>query len=98
MRFGDISICISRLKESGSVGLNNNGIYIDGKLFNGDIKIKKENKEIIFIINLKEDPYNFEIFIDGKCFGKFLFYLDTIYGLAAIYEGSIKISTLRSLD
>ena len=95
--FGDYGECSERLKESGSIGLTDKGLYIDGKQFN-DIKIKKENKEIIFIINLKEDPYNFEIFIDGKCFGKFLFYLDTIYGLAAIYEGSIKISTLRSLD
>ena len=96
--FGDYGKCIKRLKESGAVGLTNEGLYIDEKLVNNNIKIKKENKEIIFIINLKEDPYNFEIFIDGKSFGKYQFYLENIYGLAAIYEGSIKISTLRSLD
>ena len=96
--FGDYGKCIKRLKESGAVGLTNEGLYIDEKLVNNNIKIKKENKEIIFIINLKEDPYNFEIFIDGKSFGKYQFYLETIYGLAAMCEGSIKISTLRSLD
>ena len=97
MGFGDYGECSERLKESGSIGLTDKGLYIDGKQFN-DIKIKKENKEIIFIINLKEDPYNFEIFIDGKSFGKYQFYLETIYGLAAMCEGSIKINTLRSLD
>ena len=98
MGFGDFGICDNRFKEKGSAGLTFKGFYIDGILVNNNIKIKKENKEIIFIINLKEDPYNFEIFIDGKSFGKYQFYLETIYGLAAMCEGSIKINTLRSLD
>ena len=95
--FGDFGTLDYRLKEKGCVGLTNEGLYINGIMVS-NIIIKKKNKEIIFIINLKDKLYNFEVFIDGKNFGKFEFFLDTIYGLAAINEGSIKISTLRSVN
>ena len=95
--FGDFGTLDYRLKEKGCVGLTNEGLYINGIMVS-NIMIKKKNKEIIFIINLKDKLYNFEVFIDGKNFGKFEFFLDTIYGLAAINEGSIKISTLRRVN
>ena len=94
---GDFGNCNSRLKEKGSIGLTKEGLYIEGNKVS-EIKIIKDNKEIIFIINLKDNPNNFEVFIDGKNCGKFNCNLKTIYGLAAIYEGSITINILRSLN
>ena len=63
-----------------------------------NIELKKSNKEITFIINLKEKEKNFELFIDGKSYGKFIFNLDIIYGIAAFQDGSVKINTYRSLN
>ena len=95
--FGDFGKCSSRLKEKGSVGLTNEGLFIDG-IMESNIELKKSNKEITFIINLKEKEKNFELFIDGKSYGKFIFNLDIIYGIAAFQDGSIKINTYRSLN
>ena len=94
--FGDFGICDSRLKESGSVGLTNEGLYIDGMRRNPNIKIEKTTKEIIFIINLKDENNKFEIIIDGKSFGEYNFNLKEIYALAAINNGSIEIKTYKS--
>jgi len=52
--FGDFGNCNSRLKEKGSIGLTKEGLYIEGNKVS-EIKIIKDNKEIIFIINLKDN-------------------------------------------
>ena len=92
--FGDSCKTGFRLKAKDTIGLTNEGLFVQGKHFK-DIKLKPENKEIIFIINLKEEQRNFELFIDGSSKGKFNFKLDIIFGLAAICYGSIKIQTFR---
>ena len=51
---------------------------------------------ILFIINLKQSQNNFELFIDGKSFGKYNFNLEIIYGIAAFEHGSVIINTLGS--
>jgi capsule polysaccharide export protein KpsE/RkpR len=82
------------LKEKGSVGFTNEGLYINGKKIK-DITLKKKNKIVTFIINLKENKY-FELFADEIFLGKFEFDLDNIFGLAAIDEGnSIAIKTFQ---
>ena len=58
--FGDFGQNKRRLKEKGSIGFTNEGLFVDGKKIK-DIKIKKDNKIITFIINLKENKY-FELF------------------------------------
>ena len=93
--FGDFGQNKSRLKEKGSVGFTNQGLFVDGKKIK-DIKIKKDNKIITFIINLKENKY-FELFADGIFLGKFEFDLENIFGLAAMDKGnSITIKTFQS--
>ena len=87
----------SRLKDKNSVGLTNEGLFIQGEK-RSDIKLNKDNKEIIFIINLKEINKNFELFIDGKPYGKFNFNLDIMYGIAAFEVGSVKINTYRNIN
>lgn len=93
--FGDFGKCVSRLVEEDSVGLTNGGLYIDGEKIS-DIKLNINNKEVIFIINLKEKQKYFELFIDGKSYGKFNFKFDVIYGLAAFCYGSVEINTFRN--
>ena len=95
--FGDFGLFNKRLKEKGSVGLTNEGLFIDGEK-KSDIKLNTNNKEIIFIINLKEKEKYFKLIIDGNSCGKFNFNLDIIYGIAAIGTGSVKIKTYRSVD
>lgn len=95
--FGELGINNKQLKEKGSIGLTNEGLYIEGEKIS-DIKIEKENKEIIFIINLKENQNFFEVFKDGESFGKYNFNLDNIYGLASMHNGSVEIKTLRNID
>ena len=95
--FGELGINNKQLKEKGSIGLTENGLYREGEKIS-DIKIAKENKEIIFIINLKENPNFFEVFKDGESFGKYNFNLDNIYGLASMHNGSVEIKTLRNID
>jgi len=93
--FGDFKRNNSRLKEKGSIGFTNEGLYIDGVKIS-DIKIEKKNKIIKFIINLKKTKY-FELFADGIFLGKFEFYLENIFGVAAIDKGnSVTIKTLQS--
>ena len=94
--FGDFGACSNRLKEKGSIGLTDKGLYVEGKEVSSDIKLTKDNKEIMFVINLKEKKY-FELYIDGKSFGKYDFNLEVNYGLAAINNGSISIKTLKNL-
>ena len=94
--FGDFGNCYNRLKEKGSVGLTNEGLFIEGEK-RSNIKLNADNKEIIFIINLKGKEKKFELFIDGKSCGVFNFNLDKIYGIAAFYEGSVKINTFKTL-
>ena len=95
--FGDFGENKYRLKEEGSIGLTNEGLFINGKKIE-NIKLGKNNSEIIFIINLKERKNFFELSIDGNSYGKYYFYLNKkIYGLAAINEGSITIKTYKSL-
>jgi len=92
--FGDFGDNISRLKEKGSVGFTNEGLYIDGKKIK-DIILKENNKIITFIINLKENKY-FELYADEIFLGKFKFDLDNIFGLAAIDKGnSVAIKTFQ---
>jgi low affinity Fe/Cu permease len=43
--FGDFGFNINRLKEKGSIGFTNEGLYIDGVKIN-DIKIEKKNKTL----------------------------------------------------
>ena len=93
--FGNYCKSYYRLKDKYSVGLTNEGLFVKGYNYE-NIKLETNNKEILFIINLKQFPNNFELFIDGKSFGKFNFNLDTIYGIAAFCHGSITIHTLRS--
>ena len=87
----------SRLQDKISVGLTNEGLFIQGEK-RSDIKLKTNNKEIIFVLNLKEIDKNFELFIDGKSYGKFNFNLDIIYGIAAFEFGSVKINTYRNIN
>ena len=83
------------MKEKGSVGFTNEGLFIDGKKIK-DIKIEKKNILIIFIINLKKTKY-FELFADGIFLGKFEFVLENFFGIAAMDKGnSITIKTLQS--
>ena len=92
--FGDFGDNISRLKEKGSVGFTNEGLYIDGKKIK-DIILKENNKIITFIINLKENKY-FELYADEIFLGKFEFDLNNIFGLAAIDKGnSVAIKTFQ---
>jgi len=92
--FGDFGNNISRLKEKGSVGFTNEGLYIDGKKIK-DIILKENNKIITFIINLKENKY-FELYADEIFLGKFEFDLNNIFGLAAIDKGnSVAIKTFQ---
>ena len=51
------------LRGNNLYGFTNDGIFINGKK-NEDYKIKKENKKITFIIDLKNNI--FEIFMDGR--------------------------------
>ena len=95
--FGYATVLNNRLEEKGSVGLTNEGLYIEGKKFS-NIKLKKGNITVTFIINLKENPNNFEVIMDEISFGKYNFELDNIYGLAAFEDGSIKISTYRDIN
>ena len=95
--FGNTGVNTKRLKEKGSVGLTKEGLFIEGIIANKEIKINENSKEIIFIINLKDNK-SFEVFIDGKSFGTFNFNLEIIYGLAAFRKGSVKIKTLRYLN
>ena len=94
--FGDFGLNNKQLKEKGSIGLTNEGLYNEGEKIS-NLKIEKENKEIIFIINLKNNQKYFELIIDGKSLGKFNFNLDNIYGLASMHYGSVQIKILRSL-
>ena len=92
--FGDFGECSFRLKEKGSIGLTETGLYIDGDKVNNS-KIQIINKIVVFIIDLKDNQNSFELFLDEKNMGKFNFNLDNIYALAAINNGSVKIKTLR---
>ena len=95
--FGNYCKNSSRLMDKDSVGLTNEGLFVQGKNYkNLKIQIKSNTKEILFIINLKENPNNYELFIDGKSFGKYNFNLEIIYGIAAFENGAVEISTLRS--
>ena len=94
--FGDFGLNNKQLKEKGSIGLTNKGLYNEGEKIS-NLKIEKENKEIIFIINLKNKQKYFEVIIDGKYLGKFNFNLDNIYGLASMHYGLVQIKILRSL-
>ena len=87
----------SRLQDKNSVGLTNEGLFIQGEK-RSDIKLYTNNKEVIFVINLKETDKNFELFIDGKSYGKFNFNLDIMYGIAAFEFGSVKINTYRNIN
>ena len=95
--FGDFGACSNRLKEKGSIGLTDKGLYVEGKEVTSDIKLIKDNKEIMFVINLKEKQKYFELYIDGKSFGKYDFNLEVNYGRSAINNGSISIKTLKNL-
>jgi hypothetical protein len=93
--FGDFGENKSRLKEKGSVGFTNEGLYINGKKIK-DITLKEKNKIVTFIINLKENKY-FELFVDEIYLGKFGFDLENIFGLAALSPGnSVTIKTYQS--
>jgi len=93
--FGDFGNNFNRLKEEGSIGFTNEGLFINGIKVK-DIKIEKKNKIITFIINLKKTKY-FELFADDIFLGKFEFDLENIFGLAAMKENnSITIKTLQS--
>lgn len=94
--FGDLGLNNKQLKEKGSVGLTGQGLFNEGEKIS-DVKLQKENKQVIFIINLKNNQKYFEVFIDGKSLGKFNFDLEDIYGLASMHNGSVQIKTLRSL-
>ena len=95
--FGDFGLNNKQLKEKGSVGLTNDGLYIEGEKIS-NIKIEKENKEIIFLINLKNKQKYFVIYIDGKSLGLYNFNFDNIYGLASMHNGLVEIKTLRCLE
>lgn len=94
--FGNFGKGNGRLKEKDSVGITSEGLFIDGTKVSKNIFLDKSNKEIIFIINLKEKV--FELFIDGKYANKFNFNLDNIYGLAAFRRGSLRIKTFRAVN
>ena len=94
--FGDFGLINKQLKEKGSIGLTNEGLYNEGEKIS-TARIEKQNKEIIFIINLKNKQKNFEVFIDGNSLGKYNLNLENIYGLASMHNGSVEIKTLRSL-
>ena len=93
--FGNYQSTGNRLKDKDSIGFTNEGFFIQGEKI-GDLSIKTNNKEILFVINLKENQNIFELFIDGKSFGKYNFNLEIIYGIAAFENGAVEISTLRS--
>ena len=93
--FGDFGENENRLKERGSVGFTNEGLFINGKKIK-DIKIEKQDKKITFIIDLKINKY-FELFVDEIYLGKFEFDLENIFGLAALSPGnSVTIKTYQS--
>ena len=94
--FGDLGLNNKQLKEKGSIGLTCQGLFNEGEKIS-DVKLQKENKQVIFIIDLKNNQKYFEVFIDGKALGKFNFELEDIYGLASMHNGSVQIKTLRSL-
>ena len=94
--FGDFGVCNSRLKEKGSVGLTETGLYIDGEKVNNS-KIEKYNKKVVFIIDFNENQKSFELFLDEKSLGKFNFNLNNIYALAVVNNGSVRIKTLRNI-
>ena len=93
--FGDFCEKDCRLQTKNSIGLTDVGLFVEGRQYN-NIKIKSNINEIIFIINLKENPKYFELLIDGKSYGIFNFTIDKIYGLAAFRYGSAIIYTSRS--
>ena len=93
--FGDFCERDRRLQTKNTVGLSNAGLFVEGKHYD-HIKIEINTKEIIFIINLKENSKHFELFIDGKSYGIFNITIDKIYGLAAFKCGSATINTSRS--
>jgi len=93
--FGDFCEKNYRLQTKNSIGLTDEGLFVEGKKYE-NIKIESNIKEIIFIINLKENPKYFELFINGKSYGIFNFTIDKIYGLAAFRCGSAIINTSRS--
>ena len=94
--FGNFGEGCGRLKEKDSVGITSEGLFIDGTKVSKNIFLDKSNKEIIFIINLKEKV--FELYIDGKYVNKFNFNLDNIYGLAAFRRRSLRIKTFRAVN
>ena len=90
--FGDFCEKDYRLQTKNSISITDSGLFVEGRNYDS-IKIEKSTREIIFIINLKEKPKFFELFIDGKSYGTFNFTIDKIYGLAAFNFGSVTINT-----
>ena len=93
--FGELKKTHKRLKGKCTVGLTNEGLFIEGKQFN-DVKLKKNNNEIIFIIDLTDNNNLFELIIDKRSFGEYKFSFNSFYSLAAFQSGSVKIKTLIS--
>ena len=64
------------LRGDNLYGFTNDGIFINGKK-NEDYKIKKENKKITFIIDLKNNIS--EIFMDGRKLYNFMMKPENTY-------------------
>ena len=80
------------LRGNNLYGITNDGIFVNGKK-NEDYKIKKENKKITFIIDLKNNVS--EIFMDGRQSHNFMMKPEnTYYPMIAMrkFNNSVKLN------